>query len=126
MTTWLTPHGIKLPRLALCMSEREYLNAAKQCRVSSPIPWLDVRTQNGACHTWVNSSSMICLICLSPVMRSASGIDVASTLVHEAVHVFQSLCEDIGESSPSKEFEAYTVGAIAESLMREYARRIKS
>ena len=41
-------------------------------------------------------------------------------LVHEAVHIWQAMCEEIGEESPSAEFEAYSIQAITRSLWRAY------
>ena len=44
-------------------------------------------------------------------------------LVHEAVHVWQAFCEDIGEKSPSDEFEAYSIQSISYELMTAYANK---
>lgn len=45
-----------------------------------------------------------------------------STLVHEAVHVFEAVMRDIGEDAPSEEFRAYSVQAIFEALQAEFLR----
>jgi hypothetical protein len=42
-------------------------------------------------------------------------------LVHEAVHVWQFHCENIGEREPSIEFEAYSIQAVSQFLMEAYA-----
>lgn len=44
------------------------------------------------------------------------------TLVHEAVHVWQNACEQVGEDNPSAEFEAYSIEQIAENLINEWKR----
>jgi hypothetical protein len=46
--------------------------------------------------------------------------DVAGYLVHEAMHVYQHLIAHIGETNPSKEFEAYQVQTIFENLLAAY------
>lgn len=46
----------------------------------------------------------------------------ANLLVHEAVHVWQDLCESIGELAPSSEFEAYTVQHMTAELFRAYEK----
>ena len=46
-------------------------------------------------------------------------------LVHEAVHVWQAYCREIGERNPGDEQEAYAVQSIAQELMAEFARRMR-
>lgn len=45
---------------------------------------------------------------------------VLSLLVHEAVHIWQWHREFMGEDSPSREFEAYSIQAISQLLMEAY------
>lgn len=51
------------------------------------------------------------------------GIEIASVLVHESVHVWQSICEHISESRPADEQSAYAIQAIATTLMRDFVRQ---
>lgn len=46
-------------------------------------------------------------------------------LTHEAVHIFQSICDSMGEHNPSKEFEAWTIQKISQDLFYEFDRQIK-
>lgn len=46
---------------------------------------------------------------------------IIGLLVHEAVHVFQQLCEDIGERRPSSEMEAYAIQHISMNLVADYS-----
>ena len=121
---WLDRATVHAPYMVLCLNEREYLAAAKHCKIKNPAHhWLG-RECNGACtHTWASDDRLACIVCLDP-RPGLDGIDVCGILAHEAVHVFQQLCDSIGESRPSVEFEAYSIGRIAERLMREYARRM--
>ena len=47
-------------------------------------------------------------------------IEVVGTFVHESTHVFQGICNYIGEDHPSKEFEAYSIQKITEDLLRSH------
>lgn len=50
-------------------------------------------------------------------------VEVYALLAHEAVHVWQFLCEAILEHQPSPEFEAYTIQEITLNLCSEYKKR---
>lgn len=75
-------------------------------------------------HTLPNhEGTMACVVCI----RDWKGKDpcaVAALLVHEAVHVWQAYCRDIGERDPGSEQEAYGIQYIAQELLAEFARRL--
>jgi hypothetical protein len=47
---------------------------------------------------------------------------VVGIMAHEAVHIWQYLCEEIGEDHPSKEFMAYTLQTITQELLKGYLK----
>lgn len=122
---WLDRDTVRAPHLTLCLSEKEFKQAAAHCKVKDPGPWMDEKRNKAVVHTWENGGLLTCVVCLHPDALGADPIDVACSLVHEAVHIFQRLCDSIGEASPSMEFEAYSIERIAESLMREFVRRTR-
>lgn len=119
---WLSRDTIRAPHLALCLSEKEFLTAAKHCDIRAPGEWLDESRHIAVVHTWEREGALTCVVCLNAKNRN-DPIEIACTLVHESVHIFQRLCDSIGEDAPSREFEAYSIERISESLMRDYARR---
>lgn len=120
---WLSRDTVRAPHLLLCLSEAEYKRAVRHCSVPEPDKWLDQDRQVACVHTWDKGGHLTCIVCLSPGSLEQDPVDVILTLVHEAVHVFQRLCDSIGEGSPSREFEAYSVERIAETLILEFRRR---
>ena len=46
--------------------------------------------------------------------------ETCGLIVHEAVHVWQAICEAMGEEQPSTEFEAYSLQAITQCLLEDY------
>lgn len=52
--------------------------------------------------------------------KGLAAAQINALLVHEAVHIWQAIREDIGERNPSSEFEAYSVQTISQSLMQAY------
>lgn len=120
---WLDRDTVHAPYVTLCLSGKEFLRAAKHCNVGNPGPWLDETRSMAEVHTWENNGALTCVVCLHPDALGSDPINVACTLVHESVHIFQRLCDSIGENAPSREFEAYSIERISERLMREFKRR---
>lgn len=112
------------PYLALCLSEREYLDALATLKLGpSGDEWC--AHDGGRTHYCTNASrDSVCLVCIDP-RPGRTGLEVAGLLVHEAVHVWQEYCRQIGELRPGVEQEAYAIQAIAQELMQEYRRRMR-
>lgn len=120
---WLSRDTVRAPYLLLCLTDAEYQRAVRHCSVARADPWIDEERQLACVHTWEREGNLVCVVCLAPGSLEQDPVDVILTLVHEAVHVFQRLCDSIGERAPSREFEAYSIERIAESLICEYRRR---
>lgn len=45
--------------------------------------------------------------------------DSVDTVVHESTHVFQNIMEYVGEDSPGNETEAYAIGLISSTLLKD-------
>lgn len=77
-------------------------------------------TFDACVHYLENSSerpSTTAIVCLRPRPNSTQA-QIISMLTHEAVHVWQQICEEMREQFPSKEFEAYTIQWITQLLLR--------
>ena len=121
---WLNRSLIIGPYLCLCTTEKEYHAVMDYLKVPAHqrCPWVGKRA-NAATHLLENQDhGLVAVVCLGDVSRR-SLVDVAALLVHEAVHVWQAFCEDIGEKSPSDEFEAYSIQSISYELMTAYANK---
>lgn len=59
------------------------------------------------------------------VMKLGNGADVVSTAVHECVHMKQLLMDWIGESSPSREFEAYLTQSLFDQTCQVIYRLVE-
>jgi hypothetical protein len=121
---WLGRDTVRAPHLILCLSAAEFKAAARHCDVTDPGQWMSEDRQIAVCHTWERSGRLVCVVCLHPDSLTADPIEVAAAICHESVHVFQRLCDSIGEDRPGREFEAYGIERIAERLMREFCRRV--
>lgn len=126
MALWLERTLITGPHLALVFDEDEFMKAMADMNVpprARPL-W---SVNGGGATTYILENSRgytACVVALGD-QEGSTGIDVAALLCHEAVHIFQAFCEEIGERNPSHEFEAYSIQQIAQTLMEAYAARIE-
>ena len=127
MTTyrWLDRRvAMPAPYMTLCLSEEEYLRAMKHCKISNPPPWVSPGA-NATTHLLDNAKGQrVCIVTL----RGCEGqdpIEVAGLLVHEAVHIWQAYAESMGERNPGSEQEAYAIQGLSQTLMAEFARRMR-
>jgi hypothetical protein len=88
--------------------------------------WDDFPTgTKGACvHQFTtDKGSCAAIVCVRTDVEGDTGCDIASRIVHEAMHVWRWAREILGESNPSSEFEAYAMENLTRHLFEEYARQ---
>lgn len=121
---WLDRDLVVGPYLALATNEVDFRKAMRRLQVPRERwpKWL-ADDATACAHSFTNPSGGIAsVVCIR--LGEHQGIAVASTLVHEAVHVWQTWSRHIGEREPSDEFEAYSIEAISRRLMQAYAEAI--
>lgn len=91
---------------------------------SPDLRWFAGTDASGITHSYVSSTSGLrSVVCL----RNLDDLDpvaVVSLIAHEAMHVWQFVREYLGETTPSHEFEAYSVQIILQQLLGEYRRQV--
>lgn len=78
---------------------------------------------SAAGHTkWLENHTTGHAVILVTLHKSSErdAMEVISTIIHESVHVWQFICQMIGEKSPGIETEAYMIQNIAEQLIEAY------
>jgi len=121
-TRWLDRTLIRGPHTTLCKTEEQYLRAMQEIGIDDPDKWLNPG-QIALVHHFSSNifGGRICVVCIGDI-EGWDPIEVASILVHEAVHIWQAYVEFIEEDNPSNEFEAYSIERVAHNLMEEYTR----
>ena len=113
------------PYLALCLSAEEFRAAIAHLKVTEFPAWIN-RGADATVHFFENpDGKTVAVVCLADSRKRREPVEVAGMLVHEAVHVWQAYCREIGERNPGDEQEAYAVQSIAQELMAEFARRMR-
>lgn len=105
--------------IGFCPSEAAWHREMK--RLNAEQPWPGHNNTNGCTH-WLKhdkTGQSVIIVCLFQKAET-DALNVIMTLVHEAVHVWQFLCEYIGEEKPGIEMEAYGIENIARGLVEAY------
>lgn len=108
------------PYLTLVTSQDEFDAALRHFKMPLGTPYLLNARADATAHFFDNQRGES--VALGDT-TGRSGVEIAGLLVHEAVHIWQTHRENIGETHPGREQEAYAVQGIAQELMAEYARR---
>ena len=78
--------------------------------------------EHGACvYTFEHKDASICIVNIRHTDESKES--VYALLAHEATHIWQKIRENLGEESPSPEFEAYSIQNISQNLFDSYKRQ---
>lgn len=129
---WLSRCLLVGPNLCMVMSQREYEKALKERGIEyDGAQWLP-----DGCKAMVVSildnehGELFCIVCVHPDALNADGIDVAASMAHESVHVWQRVKRHTSYDDPDKcwgtESEAYAIENIFRNLMMEMKRRMEA
>jgi hypothetical protein len=107
----------------LCTTEKQFHRELKKLKLPRDIwpTFIKNEWSNATVHIFSKSeSNEECAIVCIKGWENKDPIAVAGLLVHEAIHLFQEYKENIGETYPSKEFEAYAIQHISQNLMWQF------
>lgn len=86
--------------------------------------WKDLAGARGLTWTMEIEGTPCWVIGLDP--KELDHFEAITTLVHEAVHVWQGWRKYIAEDEPSSEFEAYSIESITAALLSEYGKKVNT
>lgn len=111
------------PYLTLCTREEQYLEAVAHLGVKYPVQWV-TNNADATVHYYAHpeTGQTVAIVCVTNLAERNS-LEVAGLLVHEAVHVWQRYCRDMGEDFPGSEQEAYAIQAISQELFESFAKQ---
>ena len=112
------------PHLTLVTSQDEFDAALRHFKMPLGTPYLSSARADATVHFFDSRRGEGVAVVALGDTTGRSSVEIAGLLVHEAVHIWQTHRENIGETHPGREQEAYAVQGIAQELMAEYARRL--
>ena len=120
---WLDRGLIRGPFYTLCLNEAAFAKEIAHVRLKEKPRFLSTDHANATTHFMVDPEGKTCaIVCMHPP-EDQDPIVVAGLLVHEAVHIWQEWCLEVGETSPGRETEAYSIQWISQQLMWEFVRQ---
>lgn len=121
---WLSRRLMDSPvYFCLCLTEKQFKKKLKHLDVREELSFVNCGS-DATTHYFERDGKVTAIVCL-PFSKKFSLDQHVALLVHEAVHIWQQVRECIGEHSPSKEFEAYSVQSITQELLGYYFKKTK-
>lgn len=115
---------------ALCTSPQAFQRELRSLGITEKALFLRDKNSGATTHYFegnVKGRGRYCaIVCIyPPALTKFTSIDIAAMLVHEAMHIWRLIRENLGEDSPSTELEAYAMQNISSELMYAYAQQTK-
>lgn len=130
---WLSRTLITSPyHYGLCRSEKEFHRQLKRLG----LPRRDWSAFLGADSEGASTSAdatthffenkkrfgLAAIVCIGNT-RGSTRAQIHALLAHEAMHIWRAIRENIGETKPSHEFEAYALQAITQNLITAFGEK---
>lgn len=111
--------------IGLCLSEKAFHKALKKLGIKkADLPaFLNPGAHATVHEVLSDNGGKIALVCLGDCTGRSLN-EIHGLLVHEAMHIWRWIKEDIGEKQPSSEFEAYSMQSICQNLFDAYEEMI--
>ena len=108
--------------IGLCTTRKQFKNEMRRLKVPKlSRPDFVTDGKNGTVHQLQSKKGdLICIVCVD--IKEQHKIEIIGLFIHEAVHVWQSIKEEIGDNEASKDFEAYSIQIIAQRLIDKYRK----
>lgn len=109
--------------IGLCISEKDFLDELERLNVpENDRPYFVQSNKDAAVHFFkqTDTRNLCALVCIKPRNNKIDPNALIGLLIHEADHIWRAICDELGETFPSKEFEAYSLQAISQRLIEKY------
>lgn len=122
---WLDRELLRSPvYYCLCVDEEQYRQELKRLGIKWPDSFT-INASGATTHFITNAKHGIAALVTINLSPKRTLIEHYALLTHEAVHIFQEICDRLGEKNPSSEFEAYGIQRISLNLMYQFNQYLK-
>ena len=103
----------------LCLNDKDFQKELKKLKIEEHVNFLLTDTANATAHFFTKDNKTASVVCLGDV-KGQTLEQVYAILVHEATHLWQAIKDEMGEKTPSIEFEAYSIQTLSQNLFYSY------
>ena len=109
-----TPTGT---RYSLCLSEKQYAKVMDkmQVPVEKRLPFVGYG-KDATTHSIQTTAGVCCIVCIGDI-EGCSKDEIYGLILHECVHIWQTIKEWMREERPGDEIEAYSIQSIFMNML---------
>lgn len=127
---WLDRCAVELAYCyRLCVTEKDFQAEMKRLKLPKKDWPKFIKTSHASAtiHFFESSDGNLCAICClhKDAAKTKTPAQIYGLLVHEAMHLWRACKENIGETDPSLEFEAYAMQRISQNLIHSWMEQTK-
>lgn len=105
----------------LCTSQADFVSVLRHIGIKhDDWPEFSKSDEHATVHFLPCENTNKCAIVCLKHNHSKTGVQICGLLVHEAMHIWRRIREELGEHEPSAEMEAYAMQWISQELMQAY------
>lgn len=109
--------------VGLALTEKAFIAEMKRLKVKYDFPFIN-EGAGAMMHVLTNPvNNPICIICIDAAKAAKDKIkieQIAALLAHEAVHVWQTCCDTIGEATCGRETPAYFIQCVTQFCLNQF------
>ena len=121
-TEWLERGVIQLPRLCLCLTEKDFKRIWKELGVPQIVKWV-TEGCGATCHSIDDDyDKLVCVIVCVDVEKANDAVELLGLIAHESLHVVQVM-DYMGVSNDDIELPAVAEQVCFQRLVDEYCRQ---
>lgn len=124
VTSWCDKALVVSPiYFALCLNPKAFRRELKHLKVphSAWPEFIHNSQSHGTTHHFERKGKRCAIVCVRDTHKHSAEA-VTGLLIHEAVHIWQAIRDDLGEHKPSAEFEAYALQNISQELITKFSQ----
>lgn len=119
---WFPQDIIQGPKFCLCLSQEAFDAAITDLNIPDYRAGYLTEGATAVTYNFEDQKKNASIVCMPPMLEQDL-VFIFTTLLHEAVHVWQYFMHWIQEDSPGMELEAYGIDRITTKLINEYLKQ---